>query len=64
MELNFAWDDAKAATNLIDHHIAFEDALMVFYDPHRLERYDGREAYGEDRFLTIGFVDPVEPGKV
>jgi len=28
--------------------------ISVFDDPYRLEAYDNREAYGEDRFVTIG----------
>ena len=56
MTLNVEWDDEKAASNLTKHHVTFEDAMLVFYDPYRLERYDGREDYGEDRFLTIALV--------
>ena len=59
MTLSFEWDDEKAAANLINHRVAFEDAARVFYDPARLDRYDGREDYGEDRFLTIGLFGTV-----
>src|SRR3546814_12106563 len=54
------WDDEKAASNLTKHRVAFEDAARVFFDPNRLDRHDGREDYGEDRFLTIGLVGTVE----
>ncbi|MDR2188898.1 MAG: BrnT family toxin [Azonexus sp.] len=54
--MEFEWDAGKAASNLQKHGVAFEDALLVFYDPGRTERYDGREDYGEDRWVTIGFV--------
>ena len=60
MTLSFEWDDDKAAANLTKHHVAFEDAALVFCDLQRLDRYDGREDYGEDRFLTIGLVGNVE----
>lgn len=60
MVLSFEWDDEKAAANLIKHRVAFEDAVLAFYDLHRLDRYDGREDYGEDRFLTIGLADDFE----
>lgn len=50
MALSFEWDDEKAAANLIKHRVAFEDAVLAFYDPHRLD----------DRFLTIGLVDTAE----
>lgn len=59
MTLGFEWNDEKAATNLIKHRVAFEDATHVFHDPARLDRYDGREDYGEDRFLTICLVGTI-----
>lgn len=52
MELE--WDAAKAASNLQKHGVAFEDAELVFYDSGRIEAYDGRADYGEDRWATIG----------
>jgi uncharacterized protein len=56
MAMNFEWDAAKAAHNLNKHCVAFEDAARVFLDVGRLENYDGREDYGEDRWATIGQV--------
>lgn len=52
MELE--WDAGKAAQNLQKHRVSFEDAALVFYDAGRIEAYDGREDYGEDRWATIG----------
>lgn len=52
MELE--WDADKAALNLQKHGISFEDAALVFYDHGRIETYDGRENYNEDRWATIG----------
>jgi uncharacterized DUF497 family protein len=52
MELE--WDADKAARNLRKHGVAFEEAARVFLDGRRLEIYDGREDYGEDRWATIG----------
>jgi len=52
MELE--WGTEKAARNLAKHGVAFEDAERVFYDPGRIEAYDGRNDYGEDRWATIG----------
>lgn len=60
MELNFEWDEDKATANRIKHGVPFDEALAVFLDVNRLDRYDGREDYGEDRFLTIGLVDGFE----
>lgn len=56
MELE--WDAEKAALNLRKHGVAFEDAAIVFHDPGRIETHDGRQDYGEDRWATIGRVDP------
>lgn len=47
-------DADKAAQNLKKHGVAFEDAELVFYDSGRIETYDGREDYSEDRWATIG----------
>lgn len=52
MELE--WDADKAARNLKKHGVSFEDAELVFHDAGRIETYDGREDYGEDRWATIG----------
>lgn len=54
--MEFEWDDDKAAINVRDHGIYFEDARFVFGDLGRVETYDGRENYGEDRWATIGLV--------
>lgn len=32
-------------------------AVRVFLDPGRIEVYDDREDYGEDRWITIGAVE-------
>ena len=52
--MDFEWDADQAAQNLKKHGVSFEDAELVFYDAGRIETYDGREDYGEDRWVTIG----------
>ncbi len=52
MELE--WNADKAALNLKKHGVSFEDAELIFFDPGRIETYDGRKDYGEDRWATIG----------
>ncbi|WP_426688767.1 BrnT family toxin [Rhodanobacter ginsengiterrae] len=52
--MDFEWDDAKAASNLRKHGIAFEDAAHVFLDDGRVDIVDVREDYGEIRWLTMG----------
>jgi hypothetical protein len=56
--MQFEWDDAKDASNQRKHGINFELASLVFFDPLRIERYDERQDYGEDRWITIGLVRP------
>ena len=56
--MRFSWDQKKNALNERKHHVTFEMAARVFLDPHRIEQYDDREDYGEDRWITIGTADP------
>jgi uncharacterized protein len=56
--MQFEWDSDKAQLNLRKHHVSFEEAAGVFLDPNRIETFDGREAYGEDRWKTVGLVAP------
>jgi len=56
--MDFEWDADKAEANLRKHHVSFEDAARVFLDPNRIETFDGREGYGEDRWRTVGLVEP------
>ncbi|WP_422330412.1 BrnT family toxin [Thiothrix eikelboomii] len=56
--MQFEWHEAKDTSNQRKHGISFELASLVFFDPLRIEYYDGRETYGEDRWITIGLVHP------
>ncbi len=56
--MEFEWDAKKAATNLRKHQVSLEDAARIFLDPNRIETFDGRDAYGEDRWKTVGLVEP------
>jgi uncharacterized DUF497 family protein len=56
--MQFEWDPAKARSNLRKHKVSFEEAARVFLDPKRIETLDDREAYGEDRWKTVGLVEP------
>lgn len=55
--MEFEWNRDKAETNPRKHRVSFDDATRVFLDPNRIETFDGREAYGEDRWKTVGFVE-------
>lgn len=56
--MNFEWDATKAGSNKAKHGVSFSLAARVLLDPYRLEMYDGRENYDEDRWATIGYADP------
>ena len=55
-ELQFEWDEAKAAANLLKHGVSFLTAAAIF-DNEMLERIDDREDYGEVRFIGLGRVE-------
>jgi uncharacterized protein len=56
MNLNFTWDQNKAATNLIKHKISFEEAGTIFKtDSNILTIYDDEHSDDEDRWISIGF---------
>ncbi len=56
MELEFEWDEDKAAANLAKHRVSFLTAAEVFANG-ILERIDDREDYGEIRWIALGRVE-------
>ena len=58
---DFEFDQEKAAINFQVHKVDFEDAILVFSDPLRIERRDDSEgnAAGEERWQTLGKVNKV-----
>jgi len=50
----WSWDDAKAASNIKDHGVTFEEAKLVFSDRLGLELGEDRRGYSEQRFNVIG----------
>jgi uncharacterized DUF497 family protein len=50
----FEWDAKKAAVNLRNHGVAFQEAVLVFSDAFLVEWIDDRENYGEERFSLLG----------
>ena len=53
---HFEWGDAKAASNLADHKISFEEARLAFDDPFAIDEPDLSEDYDEDRYVLTGVV--------
>lgn len=52
----FVWDKAKRIENLRKHRIDFADAEKIFRGL-TFTVEDDREAYGEQRFLTLGLLE-------
>ncbi len=53
--MRFEWDAEKAAQNLNQHGVPFEEAVTVFYDPLAATFDDPDHSLGEQRFLTLGY---------
>jgi uncharacterized DUF497 family protein len=52
--MQFAWDPNKAASNLRDHRVTFEEASSVFGDALAITFDDPDHSEGESRLLTFG----------
>ena len=53
--MRFSWDEKKRRSNLKDHGLDFVDAPRVYEGP-TFTFEDDRFAYGEQRFVTLGFL--------
>ena len=54
IDLDFEWDDFKAAENVRNHGVSFAQAALAFRDPFAVEWIDLREDYGEERIILLG----------
>ncbi len=54
--LSFEWDDRKNQSNILKHGVAFDEALLAFYDQKRLIAFDDQHSHGEERFFCFGRV--------
>jgi uncharacterized protein len=54
VNLEFEWDDTKAAENVRNHGVSFAQAALAFRDPFAVEWIDLREGYGEERIILLG----------
>ncbi len=52
--MRFAWNEKKAASNLVNHGVSFEEATTVFGDPLSNAFPDTDHSVEEQRFVTIG----------
>lgn len=54
--MKIEFDDEKRRRTLEDRGLDFGDAAIVFDGP-KYTILDDREDYGEERFLTVGYLD-------
>ena len=52
--MRFEWDPRKAAENLVNHGVSFEEAAMVFRDILSATGADPDHSFDEERFVTFG----------
>lgn len=53
-QIEFAWDPAKAASNVAKHRVTFAQAATVLLDPLALTVLDTGHGAREERWLTLG----------
>jgi len=53
--MRFEWDPKKAKRNLRKRAVAFDEAVIVFYDSLSATFDDPDHSIGEHRYITIGF---------
>ncbi|HUY81137.1 MAG TPA: BrnT family toxin [Acidobacteriaceae bacterium] len=56
--IEFEWDPRKAKSNAQKHGVTFEEATLVFQDPHIVSEQD-RVVDGEIRWQSLGLVHGV-----
>ena len=54
MRVEFEWDPKKAAKNLREHKVSFDEAATVFGDPLGTTAPDPDHSRSEDRHITVG----------
>ena len=57
MPYSFEWDPRKAASNLKEHRVSFDEARTVFGDILGLNMPDPDHSEGEQRFVVLGMSD-------
>jgi len=57
-DLQFTWDEKKNLVNIRKHGVGFAEAAKVYFDPERLELFDGEHStMTEERWIIIGNVN-------
>jgi uncharacterized protein len=53
-QVQFEWDESKAASNVRKHGISFDEAGSAFLDPLAVSGSDPDHSVGESRYVTFG----------
>jgi uncharacterized DUF497 family protein len=53
--MRFEWDGDKAEANVKKHHVSFDEAVTVFYDPLAATFADPHPSDDEHRLVTVGY---------
>jgi uncharacterized DUF497 family protein len=51
---SFEWDDQKSRRNMAKHHVSFDEAQTVFFDPYARVIDDPEHSAKEERFIILG----------
>ena len=54
--MEFEWSEKKRQENIKKRGIDFAALLPLFTDPDTIILKDGREEYGEERFILFGYI--------
>jgi uncharacterized DUF497 family protein len=54
--MRYEWNDNKRVANRVKHGVDFADAERFDWQT-AVEARDDRSQYGEERFVTLGFID-------
>lgn len=54
---DFEWDDEKARSNRVKHHVDFETAKKAFADVNAIEELDTLSEPHEERSILTGMAD-------
>ena len=53
--MHYEWDEKKRLANLVRHKVDFKDVVDFQWDT-AMETIDDRFDYGEERWVTVGFI--------
>ena len=52
--MKFEWNNRKAAANIEEHDVSFDEAKTVFSDDYARLIFDSKNSNDEDRYILLG----------